>query len=96
MAALCHVVERGAVDRFRIKDRQTTCHHGGDAAGHCKSAIVRLGRHQQRKGVIAVDCVLIKTPGFVAGNHQVIAFGDKLICQLNGSNAFWAIAGTGE
>jgi hypothetical protein len=80
----------------RREHRQAARHHGGNTAGHREAAIVRFGWHQQRKGVIAVDGVLVQAARFIAGNRQVVALRHELICQLNGRDAFRAVAGAGE
>ncbi|CSR93927.1 Uncharacterised protein [Shigella sonnei] len=85
-----------AVDRLRCENREAAGHHGGNAAGHRKAAIVRFCGHQQGKRVIAVDRVLVKSARFVAGDRQVIALGYKLICQFHGGDAFRAVAGSTE
>ena len=57
---------------------------------------MRFGWHQQGKGVIALDGVLVKVSRLVAGDRKVVALGHEPVRQLNGGNALWTVAGAGK
>ena len=75
------------VELCRQEDGQAAQHHAGQAAGHGKTAVMGLGRHQQRQEVGLLLAASIELPLAIAVEHQVMAVTEQLAGQLDCGHA---------